>query len=285
MTSDRSPGPWRFALRSTEWVVGPRTLVMGIVNVTTDSFSGDGLAGDPERAVAQGIRMVSEGADLLDVGGESTRPGAKPVPLEEELRRVVPVVAQLRKAVACPISVDTQKAEVARQAIGAGADIINDISGLRQDPALAELSAATKAPVILMHMRGEPKTMQDAPTYADVVAEIMEFFVRRMEELSRQGVSPHHVLVDPGIGFGKTVEHNLTILRRLRELAALGRPLVVGTSRKSFIGKVLDLPVEDRLEGTAATVAVAIAHGANIVRVHDVKAMRRVVRMCDAILK
>lgn len=264
---------------------GARTYVMGIINVTPDSFSGDGLAGSVEAAVAQAQQQVADGADLLDVGGESTRPGAEPVPVAEELRRVVPVIEALHEAVDVPLSVDTCKAEVARQACAAGAVVINDVSGLHAEPALGRVAAETGAGLIVMHMQGTPRTMQTHPRYDDLVGDLCRSLARSLWLAEEQGVPLSHTLIDPGFGFGKTVAHNLEMLRRLREFRALGRPLLIGTSRKSTIGKVLDLPVQERLEGTAATVAVAIANGADMIRVHDVKAMTRVARMTDAIVR
>ena len=264
---------------------GERTYVMGVLNVTPDSFSDGGKFLDEEGAVSRGIKMVEDGADIIDIGGESTRPGAKPVGAEEELKRVVPVVEKLAAKIDKPISVDTYKSEVARRALDAGAALVNDISALRMDDDMAPLLAERDAPVILMHMRGTPQNMQENPTYKSVMGEIISFLRERLQLARSKGIKMENILVDPGIGFGKTVQHNLEILRKLVELKSLGCPVVVGTSRKSFIGHTLDLPVEERLEGTAATVALSVANGANIVRVHDVKEMVRVVRMTDAILR
>lgn len=275
------------ALRCGEAILafGSKTFVMGILNVTPDSFSGDGLAGDVTKAVDYGLRLVEEGADLLDVGGESTRPGAEPVPLEQEINRVVPVIQRLLERAAVPISVDTRKSRVAREAVEAGATLINDISGLSADPEIAVVAAETGVGLSLMHIQGTPQTMQQDPTYGDVVQEILEFLEDSKRRAMRAGVAETQIVIDPGIGFGKTVDHNLEILRRLSEFRALGSPILIGTSRKSFIGKVLNLPVNERLEGTAATVALAISQGADIVRVHDVRVMSRVTRMCDAIVR
>ena len=264
--------------------LGEKTLVMGIVNVTPDSFSGDGLAGDPSAAIERGAAMVQQGADLLDVGGESTRPGAEAVSAEDECARVLPVIEALAQRVEAPISVDTAKAEVARRALAAGASMVNDVSGLRGDPDLAPVAASAGAALVAMHMKGTPRDMQRDPRYENLMDEIAEYLAESVEIAAAAGVPRDRVVVDPGIGFGKTVEHNLEILRRLRELRSLGQPVLIGTSRKSLIGKVLDLPADQRLEGTAATVALAIAHGADIVRVHDVREMSRVARMCDAIV-
>ena len=269
----------------TEMNFGERTYVMGVLNVTPDSFSDGGKFLNEDATVSRGIKMVENGADIIDIGGESTRPGAKPVGAEEELKRVVPVVEKLAAKIDKPISVDTYKSEVARRALDAGAALVNDISALRMDDDMAPLLAERDAPVILMHMRGTPQNMQENPTYKSVMGEIISFLRERLQLARSKGIKMENILVDPGIGFGKTVQHNLEILRKLVELKSLGCPVVVGTSRKSFIGHTLDLPVEERLEGTAATVALSAANGANIVRVHDVKEMVRVVRMTDAILK
>jgi len=258
---------------------------MGILNVTPDSFSDGGLYASVESAVEHAERMVSEGADIIDVGGESTRPGAESVPAEDEIRRILPVIEKLTKITKIPISIDTYKSSVARRALEAGACIINDISALRGDPDMAYVAAEAGVSVALMHMKGTPKDMQVNPHYDDPINEITSFFRERIQAAVDAGISPDQIIIDPGIGFGKTAEHNLEIIRRLREFKSLGKPILIGTSRKSFIGKVLDLPVDDRLEGTAATVAVSICNGADIVRVHDVKEMLRVARMTDAIMR
>ncbi len=258
---------------------------MGIINVTPDSFSGDGVV-DANAAVAKAWRLVEDGADIVDIGGESTRPGSQPVPADEEMRRVLPVIERLRaENFPLPISVDTYKPEVAKSALQAGACIVNDIFGLRQ-PGMMELVAELKPVVVIMHMQGTPQTMQINPTYQDCVREIAEFLRQQAEAAMKMGLPKERIVVDPGIGFGKTVEHNLEILRRLREIKALGFPVLIGTSRKSFIGKVLGIEVPaERVWGTAATVAIAIANGADIVRVHDVREMVQVVRMTDAIVR
>ncbi|HHV61502.1 MAG TPA: dihydropteroate synthase [Firmicutes bacterium] len=264
---------------------GSKTYIMGILNVTPDSFSDGGKYLDPDRAVARARELVEYGADIIDVGGESTRPGSDPVPEEEEIARVIPVVERLVREVPVPISVDTCKSGVARRALEAGAHIINDISALRFDPGLGSLVAQYDVPVILMHMQGMPKDMQVNPHYDDVIREIYDFLRESIKRALDLGVKRENIIIDPGIGFGKTTEHNLEILRRLDEFRSLGRPILVGTSRKSFIGNVLGLPVDQRVEGTAATVALAIARGVDIVRVHDVREMVRVARMADAILR
>jgi dihydropteroate synthase len=264
------------ALETWEW--GQRTYVMGIINVTPDSFSGDGLAGQLDAVVERAQAMVEAGADLIDVGGESTRPGHTPVPAEEELRRVIPAIQALAKAIPVPISIDTSKAIVAEAALKAGASIINDVRGLQADPDMAPLAARAGVPVIIMHDR----KIESAER---LIPEIVRELARRIEHALAAGIAWERIIIDPGFGFGKTPDLNLLLLRRLRELTVLGRPILVGTSRKSMIGHVLGTPPEDRLEGTAATVALAIANGADIVRVHDVPQMVRVVRMTDAVVR
>ncbi|MCD6352454.1 MAG: dihydropteroate synthase [Armatimonadetes bacterium] len=257
---------------------------MGIINVTEDSFSGDGLAGDVEAAVAQGLRFVEAGAEVLDIGAESTRPGSLPVPVEQELARVVPVVKALAEQVDVTLSVDTQKPQVARAALEAGAHIVNDVAGLRAE-GMAETVAEFGAGAVIMHMLGEPRTMQVAPHYDDLMTEIYDFLAERVEAALEAGISEEAIALDPGFGFGKTVEHNLEMLRRLSELRSLGRPILIGTSRKSTIGKVLGKPEQERLMGTAATCAVSVAAGAHLLRVHDVAEIAQVARMTDAILQ
>ena len=274
---------WR--CRGRQVPVGERTLVMGILNVTPDSFSDGGLYAEPERAVEHAVEMIKAGADIIDVGGESTRPGADPVSAEEERRRVLPVIQALRRQSDVLISIDTYKAEVARAALDAGADIVNDISGLGFDEEMPGVVASTGAGLVLMHIRGTPRTMQQNPVYRDVVREIRETFAERLAKAEKAGISPEQVVLDPGIGFGKKLQHNLEILRRLKEFRRFGRPILIGPSRKSFIGAILDLPPDQRLEGTAAAVAVGIANGADVVRVHDVREMVRVVRVADAIVR
>jgi len=261
-----------------------RVHVMGIVNVTPDSFSDGGRFLDPEAAVEHGLRLAEEGADILDVGGESTRPGAAPVPAEEEVERVIPVVQTLAAKSGLPVSIDTSKASVAERALDAGAQIVNDVAAGRFDPAILEVVAERRAPIVLMHMRGEPRTMQKEPRYSDVVGEIVAFLAERADAAGAAGIGGDKIVVDPGFGFGKTREHNLVLLKRLREFRCLGFPIIAGTSRKSFVGATLgDLPVEERLEGTAATVALAVVNGTSIVRVHDVREMARVVMMVEAV--
>ena len=260
-----------------------RTVIMGILNVTPDSFYDGGRRSEPTRAIVDGVEMVQSGAEVLDVGGESTRPGARPVDEAEELDRVLPVIRGLRREVAVPISIDTYKAGVARAALDAGADIVNDISALRFDPALVSLVAAEEVPVILMHMQGKPQTMQAEPRYNDVVREVRDFLAAQLYEAMDAGIAAERIILDPGIGFGKTLEHNLQLLRGLPTLAALGQPLLVGASRKAFIGKILDLDPEHRLEGSLAAAVAAVLGGANLLRVHDVAETCRAARMADAI--
>ena len=261
-----------------------RVHVMGIVNVTPDSFSDGGQFLDPAEAIEHGLRLAEEGADILDVGGESTRPGADPVSEGGEAERVLPVVDALAAKSSVPVSIDTTKASVARAALDAGAQIVNDVSAGRFEPHIFGVAAARRAPIVLMHMLGEPRNMQKDPRYADVVGEIAAFLSERAEAAVADGVPRDRIVVDPGFGFGKTVEHNLVLLRRLREFRCLGFPVLAGTSRKSFVGATLGgLDTGERLEGTAATVALAVLNGAAFVRVHDVREMARVVRMVEAV--
>jgi len=272
--------------------LGRRTCIMGVVNVTPDSFSDGGRFYDAAAAVAQGERLAAEGADIIDIGGESTRPFSEPVAIEEEIRRVVPVVAALAARVRIPISVDTTKAAVARRALESGAAMINDISALRFDPDVAGVGAEFGVPVVLMHMRGEPRSMQVAPHYDEPVTDIRGFLGEAAAAAERQGIPRERLIVDPGIGFGKTPEHNLQLIRRLQEFAALGLPILVGPSRKSFIRRLVkpdgakdippSLPVVET--GTQAAVAAAVLNGAHIVRVHDVANTAATVKVVDAIM-
>ncbi|MCK8825265.1 dihydropteroate synthase [Fuchsiella alkaliacetigena] len=270
---------------SSEFEFGKRTYIMGVLNVTPDSFSDGGKFDRLDVAVEHAKKMVAEGADIIDVGGESTRPGSEPVPLEVELDRVLPVVERLKAEIEAPISVDTYKSEVAKRVLEAGADIINDISGFKEDPQLAEVAAEYEVPVVVMHIQGQPKNMQENPSYGDLISEIMEYLQQSINCGIEAGIARDKIIVDPGIGFGKTLEHNLEIMKRLREFRSLGQPILLGTSRKSMIGDTLDLPVEERVEGTAATVSIGIANGADIVRVHDIKEMKRVAKMTDAMVR
>ncbi len=270
-----SPGVTRCRNATFHW--GERTYAMGIVNVSPDSFSGDGLD-SVDAAVAQAQRFVTEGVDILDVGGESTRPGSSPISVDEELRRVIPVLERLIGKVKVPLSVDTYKFDVARKALDAGAEMINDIWGLKKEPRLAKLAADRGAPIILMsNQRDKPRR--------NIVSAVIEDLKRSIDLALDSGVPWENIIVDPGIGFGKTLEQNLELARRLDELKVLGRPILLGTSRKSMIGLILDLPPEQRLEGTAATIAIGIAKGADMVRLHDVREMIRVCRMSDAIIR
>ncbi len=260
-----------------------RVLVMGVLNVTPDSFSDGGLFADAGAAIARAQAIEAEGADVLDIGGESSRPGSTPVSAEEELARVMPVLSALAGRLRIPISVDTTKAEVARRALDAGAAIINDISALRGDPSMGELVARTGAGLILMHMQGVPATMQRNPVYHAVVDEVRDFLQARIEVAAGEGIDIDRIAVDPGLGFGKTMEHSLALLEGLPALRALGRPIVIGPSRKAFVGGVLERSVNDREWGTAAAVAAGVLKGAHVVRVHAVAEMRDVARMAAAI--
>jgi dihydropteroate synthase len=273
---------WKTSRR--EMVLGSKTLLMGILNCTPDSFSDGGRYVNREAAVTRGLAMVEEGADIIDVGGESSRPGADPVAEDEELRRVIPVIEELAKKCDVPISIDTMKASVARRALEVGAEIVNDISALTFDAGMREVVARFGAGVILMHMRGLPKTMQVGEiTYNDVVGDIISYLEQRMEVAKEGGIPLDRIVCDPGIGFGKTAEQNYAILRRLSEFGSLGRPILIGVSRKSLIGAVTGEGPEGRLEGTAAAVTAAILGGAKVVRVHDVKEMRKVISVADAV--
>jgi dihydropteroate synthase len=264
--------------------LGKKTLLMGVLNVTPDSFSDGGLFLDKEKALARGLEMVEEGADLIDIGGESTRPGTKPLGEEEELRRVLPVIESLARRINVPISIDTYKAGVARGAIQAGAEIVNDISGLQFDPGLAEVAARHKVPLVLMHIRGTPETMQKDLRYNSLFSEILLSLRTSIEKAEAAGVDPGQIVIDPGIGFGKNLEQNLLILKHLSEFRILGRPLLLGTSRKSFIGKILGTPdSSERLEGTLASIAIGILNGAHIIRCHDVPQAKKAMAVADAI--
>ena len=272
-------------LRGGEAVLGTRTWVMGVLNVTPDSFSDGGRYLDPDNAIAQGFAQFEAGADIVDVGGESTRPGDRQeLDAESEIRRVVPVLQGLRDRGAGALSVDTTKAAVAEAALDAGADIVNDVSGFTFDPALPGVVARRGVPAILMHLRGDFRAMHRDPSYQDVMGEVVAELKQRIDAAEAAGVRRGQLILDPGIGFAKTAAHSLEVLRRLPEMEALDRPVLAGPSRKSFIGKVLDLPVDERLMGTAAAVAASVLAGAHVVRVHDVKAMVEVARLCDAIL-
>jgi dihydropteroate synthase len=270
--------------RSGDLRLGKRTLIMGVLNITPDSFSDGGLFFEPHKAIEHGLRMAEAGADLIDVGGESSRPGSDPVPLDEELNRVIPIIEELASRLQIPISVDTYKSQVAERAIEAGAQMINDISGLRFDPQMPTVAVRYDTPLIIMHIKGIPKMMQQDPLYENLMGEIIDYLREGMAKAEQEGVDPHQVIIDPGIGFGKRVQDNLLIINRLSELNTLDRPLLIGTSRKSFIGAVLDAEVNQRGIGTLASVAVSILKGAHIVRVHDVAPIKQTVDMVDAII-
>lgn len=272
-------------LRAFYAAIRERTAVMGILNITPDSFSDGGLYPDVQSAVEHALRMVNDGADAIDVGGESSRPGSESITADEELSRVIPVVTELARRTDAPISIDTYKPEVAAAALDAGASIINDISGLA-DEQMRSLAAERQVPCVIMHMKGTPRTMQKDPIYEDLISDVISFLRERIGAAVDAGLPEQFLIIDPGIGFGKTAEHNQEIIRNLADFRSLGLPILIGTSRKAFIGKALgDLPPSDRLEGTAATVALSIDNGANIIRVHDVKEMTRVARMTDAIVR
>lgn len=275
----------KWQCRSKHLELERETVVCGVLNLTPDSFSDGGLYTDKQKAVDRVRQMVDEGAGMIDIGGESSRPGALPVPVDEERGRIMPVLEKLVDELNVPISVDTCKSQIAREALEMGVDIINDISSLHEDPDMAYVVAESGAGIILMHMLGRPRNMQENPQYGDVVSEIKRFLSGVIDKAVSSGISREKIVVDPGIGFGKRTEHNLEIVKRLSELKSLGRPILIGASRKSVIGNVLSLDVDERLEGTAALVACAIGNGANIVRVHDVKYMWRIARMVDAVEK
>lgn len=263
--------------------LGRKTHVMGILNVTPDSFYDGKRSNTREDIVNRALKMVEEGADIIDVGGESTRPGAHPVSEAEEIARVIPIIKILAKRIKKPISIDTYKAKVAEKAIEAGASIINDIGGLQMDKRIAKIAAEANAPIVIMHKKGTPKTMQRYPIRKNLVSEIISYLGKSISLAMNAGIDENKIILDPGVGFGKTLQHNLAILKRLKEFKSLGFPILIGTSRKNFIGAILDLPVEGRLYGSLATVAVAAMNGANIVRVHDVRETVQIVTICDAI--
>lgn len=278
----------KFILKTPEREIsiGDRTLIMGIINMTPDSFSDGGIFGNIQEAVEHGLKLVQDGADILDIGGESSRPNSDPVNLDEELERVIPVIRELKGSINIPISIDTTKAEVARKAVESGAEIINDISAMRNDRKMPEVVARYRVPVVLMHMRGMPKTMQRGDiSYGSVTGEITQFLKESIEKAESAGIDRENIIVDPGIGFGKRTGDNIRILKRLREFKSLGRPILIGTSRKSFIGEITGREPGDRVDGTAATVTAAIMNGANIVRVHDVGFMKGVSQIADSIVR
>ncbi len=274
----------RLTWRDFDLDLSSKTHIMGILNVTPDSFSDGGLFYEPERAVEHGLRMIEDGADIIDIGGESTRPGSEPVSEDEEIKRVIPVIRKLSVQCKVPISIDTYKSKVARAAIDAGASIVNDISGLRFDPEMKKIVAKNRLPVVIMHIKGTPKTMQLNPVYEALIPEIMDYLREGIMIAREAGVPEDLIIIDPGIGFGKTFDHNLEIIKNLREFTYLEKPVLIGPSRKAFIGKILgDVPPGMRLEGTLAAVAIAAYNGANIVRVHDVREAVKVLKVVDAI--
>lgn len=263
--------------------LGRRTLVMGILNVTPDSFADGGRHFSRDRAIEHGLAMAGDGADIIDVGGESTRPFSEPVPPEQEMERVLPVIEALSRELDVPISIDTTKAEVARAAVSAGASMLNDVSALRFDPDMAATAAESGVPVVLMHMKGKPRDMQEAPQYTDLIGEILSFLKEAIQRAVAAGVKREQILIDPGIGFGKTFDHNLQIIRELDRFSALGRPLVLGCSRKAFIGNILGKDPDDRDAGTLGAVSAGVMKGAHVVRVHNVPMAVDAVRVVDAV--
>jgi dihydropteroate synthase len=261
-----------------------KTYIMGILNITPDSFSDGGLFFNKSVAIKRALQMVEDGADIIDIGGESTRPGSETVPVDEELRRTIPVIAAIAREINIPISIDTYKASVAQMALDAGASMVNDISGLRFDPKMTRVVSEFKVPVVAMHIKGKPKDMQINPVYEALIPEVLDYLKGSIRLALDAGIQDDMIVIDPGIGFGKTFEQNLTIIHNLREFTCLERPVLIGASRKAFIGKILgDVPPGERLDGTAAAVALSIINGANIIRVHDVKEMVKVAKVADAI--
>lgn len=261
-----------------------KTYIMGILNVTPDSFADGGLYFDKSAAIERAHQLVEEGSDIVDIGGESTRPGSEPISIEEELKRTITVIEAISKKIKAPISIDTYKSEVAKAALDAGASMVNDISGLRFDPRMPDVVSEYKVPVVIMHIKGTPKDMQQNPVYEALVPEIMDYFRIGIKIATGAGISEDKIIIDPGIGFGKTFNHNLEIINNLHEFTILEKPILMGPSRKAFIGKILgDVPATERLEGTAAVVAISIMNGANMIRVHDLKEMAKVAKVADAV--
>ncbi|MBU3923263.1 dihydropteroate synthase [Patescibacteria group bacterium] len=274
----------KFAWQSFSLDFSKKTYLMGILNVTPDSFSDGGRYFDRTLAIKRAYEMVEEGADIIDIGGESTRPGSEPVPLQEEIARTIPVIEEISKKIKVPVSIDTYKAEVAKRALDAGASIVNDISGLRFDPEMPKVVSRYKVPVVIMHIKGTPKNMQANPIYEALIPEIMDYLRESIKLAVESGIAEDKIIIDPGIGFGKTFDHNLEIIKNLHEFKYLEKPILIGLSRKAFIGKILDdAPAPERLEGTAAAVAISILNGANIIRVHDVEEMKKVALVADAV--
>ncbi len=272
-------------IRERNYILGRRTWLMGILNVTPDSFSDGGLFLDKKNAVRKGLQLIEDGADILDIGGESTRPGSNPITSEEEKKRILPVISEIRKKTDALISVDTTKSEVLKSALDAGADILNDISGMRSDPKIRELVATKDIPVIIMHMKGTPRNMQENPEYGNVIHEIKSFLQQRVTEALTAGIKKKKIIIDPGIGFGKRLKDNLRIISNLSAFNELGFPILIGVSRKSFIGDLLALSPEKRIEGTIASSLISILQGAHILRVHDVSSLKKAVTVAEAIIK
>ena len=272
-------------MQFNSWLKMPsHTLIMGILNLTPDSFSDGGQFSDKNQATDYALKMIEDGADMIDIGGESTRPGAEPVSLDEELKRTISIIKSIRQQSDCLISIDTYKSPVAEAALDVGANLVNDISGLTFDEKMIDIVIARKVPVILMHMKGTPRSMQVDPHYNNVIKEICEFFKRKVKSAKNSGILDNMIILDPGIGFGKRLEDNFEIIRELKQICAMGYPILLGPSRKSFIGASLNLPVEERLEGTLASITVGIMNGANIIRVHDVKETLRAVKITEKIM-
>ena len=272
-------------IQFNSWLKTPsHTLIMGILNLTPDSFSDGGQFSDKNQATDYALKMIEDGADMIDIGGESTRPGAEPVSLDEELKRTIPIIKSIRQRSDCLISIDTYKSSVAEVALDVGADLVNDISGLTFDEKMIDIVVDRKVPVILMHMKGTPRSMQVDPNYDNVIEEICEFFRRKVKSAKNSGILDNMIILDPGIGFGKRLEDNFEIIRELKQICAMGYPILLGPSRKSFIGASLNLPVEERLEGTLASITVGIMNGANIIRVHDVKETFRAAKIIEKIM-
>ena len=267
------------------WLQSPsKTLVMGVLNLTPDSFSDGGLFTTKEKALNRCLKMINEGADLIDVGGESTRPGSDPLSINEELDRTIPIIEKIRSITDCTISIDSYKSEVVEAALNVGANIVNDISGLTFDHNMAELISQKNAPIIMMHINGKPKIMQENPQYDNLLKDILDFFSRQLELAQSVGIDSSKIILDPGLGFGKKVEHNFELIRKLPQICAMGFPVLVGPSRKSFIGEALNLPINDRIEGTMASITASVINGAKIVRVHDIQKTRRTVTVAEKIM-
>lgn len=275
---------YTFIARGKNFIIGSRPWLMGVLNVTPDSFYDGGRFFEPQRAIERAFELAEQGIDILDIGGESSRPGSEPIPVEEELKRVIPVIKEIRPHLKCLLSIDTTKALVAKAALEEGADIINDISALRADPEMSQLVARSQAGLVLMHMKGTPKTMQLNPYYDDVIGEIASFFQERIAVALEAGIRKEQILLDPGIGFGKRLEDNLKLINGLDAFLFLNRPILIGLSRKSFIGQILNLPPEERLEGTIASAVISFIRGALIFRVHDPLAISRALKVAQAIL-